>query len=146
MNSSLKYSLAALIAAGSLAAGAAIQPAPTYRAESDYTFAKEPVASAMGGTREEDAGLVNQVVEALNQDGSLKLGKVTVSAEKGLVTLTGSAATAADVRRASEIAATKVGDGNVVNVIQPARIQYQSVQEQESLKKLAQMPDEQLVR
>jgi osmotically-inducible protein OsmY len=139
MKSTLTLSFAALAAAASMAAGAVVvTQAPTWRAESDYKFSEQPVASAVAGTPDNEAALVNQVVDALNQDGSFKLAKITVSAYQGLVTLTGTTATSSDAKRAVDIASSKAGTGNVVSVLQPGRISYPTAAEQDQRKAKAQ--------
>ena len=139
MRLSLTLSLAALAAAASMTAGAVVvTQAPTWKAESENSYAKEPVASALSGQRDDEAALVNQIVDALNQDGNFRLAKITVSADQGLVTLTGTTATSGDARRAVEIASSKAGVGNVVTVIQPGKINYQTQAEQDQRKSMAQ--------
>jgi len=79
-------------------------------------FVAEPIASSMG-TGGEDKELVDSIVTALNGDTSLKDSKVTVSADKGTVTLTGATQTREQAKKIGEIATAQAGEGKVVNVV-----------------------------
>src|SRR6185369_10009231 len=70
--------VAALIAAGVLGPAFAVpmQQDPTWRAESEYKYADAPVAAPLNANSEDD--IVKGVVDALNQDASLKGSKITV--------------------------------------------------------------------
>jgi hypothetical protein len=127
----------ALIAAGVTGAALAAPMPPTWRAESEYKFANEPVASALAGAAADDE-VIKGVVAALNEDASLKGSKITVSTEKGVVTLTGVADTEQQAKKAAQLAVAKAGDGNVVNVIQAARITYMTPQTMENERKIGQ--------
>jgi hypothetical protein len=90
-------------------------------------FVNEPAASTY--VKEgDDADLANRVVQALNADPSLKNSKITVQPEKGNVLLTGSVATTEQARLATALANGQVGNGTVVNAIQPDQIAYKSPQ------------------
>ena len=112
MKSRLKHVFAALVAAGALGTAHA------------QTFANEPIASAATGIKDSEAALVTKVVDALNKEGSLKQTKITVTAENGLILLTGSAPSDLETKKASQIAAASAGEGNVVNVIQASQATY----------------------
>jgi osmotically-inducible protein OsmY len=129
--------VAALIAAGAMGAAFAAPMEPTWRAESEYKFANDPVASPLAGAADDD--IIKGVVAALNEDASLKGSKITVSTDNGVVTLTGVTDTAQQAKQAVQVAAAKAGgDGNVVNVIQPAKIIYQTPQLQENQRRIDQ--------
>jgi len=125
----------ALIAAGVTGAALAAPMPPAWRAESEYKFANEPVASALTGSAADDE-VIKGVVAALNEDASLKGSKITVSTDKGVVTLTGVADTEQQAKKAAQLAVAKAGDGNVVNVIQAARITYMTPQMLENERKI----------
>jgi hypothetical protein len=125
----------ALIAAGVTGAALAAPMPPTWRAESDYKFANEPVASALTGSAADDE-VIKGVVAALNEDASLKGSKITVSTDKGVVTLTGVADTEQQAKKAAQLAVAKAGDGNVVNIIQAAKITYMTPQMMENERKI----------
>ena len=122
MKPRIQHVFAALVAAGVLGTAFAVEP--TWRSESELTFASEPVATAATGIKDSESALVKQVVDALNKEGSLKQTKITVTAENGLILLTGSAPSDVETRKASQIAAASAGEGNVVNVIQPSQATY----------------------
>ena len=126
MKPRIQHVFAALLAAGALGSAFAIEP--TWRSESELTFASEPVASAATGIKDSEAALVAKVVDALNKDGSLKQTKITVTAENGLILLTGSSPSDVESKKAGQIAASSAGDGNVVNVIQPSQGTYMTLE------------------
>jgi osmotically-inducible protein OsmY len=80
-------------------------------------FVKEPVASSAVSRPGPDAQLANGIVQALNDDPSLKESKITVQAEDGKVWLTGATMTRAQKERAGRIVTAQAGEGNVVNTI-----------------------------
>jgi len=125
----------ALIAAGVTGAALAAPMPPTWRAESEYKFANEPVASALTGSAADDE-VIKGVVAALNEDASLKGSKITVSTDKGVVTLTGVADTEQQAKKAAQLAVAKAGGGNVVNIIQAAKITYMTPQMMENERKI----------
>lgn len=127
----------ALIAAGTMGAALAAPMPPTWRAESEYKLANEPIATSLTGASADDE-IIKGVVAALNQDASLKGSKITVSTDKGVVTLTGVADNEQQAQKALQIATAKAGDGNVVNVIQPGKMTYQTPQMQENERKIDQ--------
>jgi osmotically-inducible protein OsmY len=110
---------------------------PTWRAESEYKLADEPVATSLTGAAADDE-VIKGVVAALNEDASLKGSKITVSNDQGVVTLTGVADNQQQAQKALQIAVAKAGDGNVVNVIQPAKITYQTPEMLENQRKIDQ--------
>jgi len=112
--------LAGLLAAGSLAQ--AIEP--TWRPETSVRLADEPVASALSGQSAADDAIVKSLVDALNNDASMKGSKITVSNDKGVAYLTGTTQTEQQARQAAQLAAASAGEGNVVTVIQPAKMTY----------------------
>ena len=112
--------LAGLLAAGSLAQ--AIEP--TWRPETSVKLADEPVASALSGQSAADDAIVKSLVDALNNDASMKGSKITVSNDKGVAYLTGTTQTEQQARQAAQLAAASAGEGNVVTVIQPAKMTY----------------------
>jgi hypothetical protein len=115
----------AITAAFSLSAFAALSPiAPTWRDEASLPFAQEPVASAINSPLAADDQIIRNLVDALNNDDQMKGAKITVQTEKGVALLTGRTETEAQAKRATEIASQFAGEGNVVNTIQPARINY----------------------
>ena len=129
--------VAALIAAGAFGAAFANPTTPTFRAESDYKYADAPVASALNANSEDD--LVKTVVDALNQDASLKGSKITVSSDQGVVSLTGVTDSEQQAKKAVQIASAKTGgDGNVINVIQSAKMTYDTQQMRENERKIEQ--------
>jgi len=131
--------VAALIAAGVLGPAFAVpmQQDPTWRAESEYKYADAPVAAPLNANSEDD--IVKGVVDALNQDASLKGSKITVSADQGIVSLTGVTNDEQQTRKAMQIASSKVGgEGNVISVIQSTKMTYQTPQAQESQRKIEQ--------
>jgi hypothetical protein len=87
------------------------------RQEPAHDFAKEPVASSAVSRPGPDAQLANGIVQALNDDPSLKESKITVQAEDGKVWLTGATMTRAQKERAGRIVTAQAGEGNVVNTI-----------------------------
>jgi osmotically-inducible protein OsmY len=110
---------------------------PTWRAESEYKLADEPIATSLTGAAADDE-IIKGVVAALNQDASLKGSKITVSNDQGVVTLTGVADNEQQSQKAAQIALAKAGDGNVVNVIQAVKMTYQTSQMQENQRKIDQ--------
>jgi osmotically-inducible protein OsmY len=112
--------LAGLLTAGSLAQ--AIEP--TWRPETSLRLADEPVASALSGPSAADDAIVKSLVEALNNDASMKGSKITVSNDKGVAYLTGTTQTEQQAKLAEQLAAASAGEGNVVSVIQPAKMTY----------------------
>jgi len=112
--------LAGLLAAGSLAQ--AIEP--TWRAETSVRLADEPVASALSGRSAADDAIVKSLIDALNNDASMKGSKITVSNDNGVAYLTGTTQTEQQARQAAQLAAASAGEGNVVNAIQSAKITY----------------------
>jgi osmotically-inducible protein OsmY len=112
--------LAGLLAAGSLAQ--AIEP--TWRSEADRRYADEPVATAMSGKSAADDMIVKSLVEALNNDASMKGSKISVSNDSGLAVLRGTTQTEQQVRQAEQLAAASAGEGNVIVSLQPAKISY----------------------
>ena len=129
----------ALIAAGALgtALAAPVQQDPTWRAESEYKYADAPVATSLNAASEDD--LVKGVVDALNQDASLKGSKITVSSDQGVVSLTGVTNTEQQSKTAVQIASSRAGGAsNVVNVIQSAKMTYQTPEALESQRKIEQ--------
>jgi osmotically-inducible protein OsmY len=131
--------VAALIAAGvsSVALALPSGQAPTWRAESEYKIADAPVASALNANSEDD--IVKGVIDALNQDASLKGSKITVSSDQGIVSLTGVTNSEQQANKAVQIASSKVGgENNVVNVIQSAKMTYQTQQMRENERKIEQ--------
>jgi hypothetical protein len=129
--------VAALIAAGTMGAALAAPMPPTWRAESEYKLANEPVATSLTGAAADDE-VIKGVVAALNEDASLKGSKITVSTDQGVVTLTGVADNQQQAQKAAQIALAKAGDGNVVNVIQAAKITYQTPQMMENQRRIDQ--------
>ena len=127
--------VAALIAAGAMGVAVAAPMPPTWRAESEYKLADEPVASALTGSAADD-DIIKGVVAALNEDASLKGSKITVSTDQGVVTLTGVADTEQQAKKAAQLAVAKAGDGNVVNVIQSAKTTYMTPQMLENERKI----------
>ena len=127
--------VAALLAAGAMGVAVAAPMPPTWRAESEYKLADEPVASALTGSAADDE-VIKGIVAALNEDASLKGSKITVSTEKGVVTLTGVADTDQQAKKAAQLAVAKAGDGNVVNVIQAAKMTYTTPQMLENERKI----------
>jgi len=125
----------ALIAAGVAGAALAAPMPPTWRAESEYKLANEPVASALTGAAADDE-IIKGVVAALNEDASLKGSKITVSTDKGVVTLTGVADNEQQAKKAVQLAVATAGDGNVVNIIQAAKITYMTPQMMENERKI----------
>ncbi|HEX6635702.1 MAG TPA: BON domain-containing protein [Usitatibacter sp.] len=89
----------------------AAQPAPA------HDFVKESVASSAVSRPGPDAQLANGIVQALNDDPSLKDSKIAVLAEDGKVWLTGATMTRAQKEQVSRIVTAQAGEGNVVNVI-----------------------------
>ncbi len=77
----------------------------------------EPIASV---SKSDDTA--NAIVQAMNGDASLKGCKITVLPDQDRVTLTGTALTNAQVKRAGEIATQAVGEGKVVNTILAAEV------------------------
>jgi osmotically-inducible protein OsmY len=110
---------------------------PTWRAESEYKLADEPIATSLTGAAADDE-IIKGVVAALNQDASLKGSKITVSNDQGVVTLTGVADNEQQSQKAAQIALAKAGDGNVVNVIQAVKMTYQTSQMLENQRKIDQ--------
>ena len=125
----------ALIAAGVAGVALAAPMPPTWRAESEYKFANEPVATALTGAAADDE-IIKGVVAALNEDASLKGSKITVSTDKGVVTLTGVADNEQQAKKAVQLAVAKAGDGNVVNIIQSAKMSYMTPQMLENERKI----------
>ena len=115
----------AIAAAFSLNAFAVVTSvAPTWRAESNLSFAPEPVASAISATSATDDQIVRNLVDALNNDDQMKGAKITVQNDNGVALLTGRTENQAQSQRASQIASQFAGEGNVVNTIQSARMNY----------------------
>jgi len=125
----------ALIAAGVAGVALAAPMPPTWRAESEYKLANEPVATALTGAAADDE-IIKGVVAALNEDASLKGSKITVSTDKGVVTLTGVADNEQQAKKAVQLAVAKAGDGNVVNIIQSAKMSYMTPQMLENERKI----------
>jgi len=125
----------ALIAAGVAGVALAAPMPPTWRAESEYKLANEPVATALTGAAADDE-IIKGVVAALNEDASLKGSKITVSTDKGVVTLTGVADNEQQAKKAVQLAEAKAGDGNVVNIIQSAKMSYMTPQMLENERKI----------
>jgi osmotically-inducible protein OsmY len=76
----------------------------------------EPVASPMKGNPDDQ--LLNGVVQALNNDASMKNSKISVQTDNGVVMLRGATLTREQREKATDIAVAQAGDGNVVNAIQ----------------------------
>jgi hypothetical protein len=91
--------------------------APPARQEPAHDFVKEPVASASVMGQGPDAQLAHGIVQALNDDPSLKDSKITVQAQDGKVWLTGATATRAQKERVDRIVTAQAGEGNVVNAV-----------------------------
>jgi len=125
----------ASIAAGVAGVALAAPMPPTWRAESEYKLANEPVATALTGAAADDE-IIKGVVAALNEDASLKGSKITVSTDKGVVTLTGVADNEQQAKKAVQLAVAKAGDGNVVNIIQSAKMSYMTPQMLENERKI----------
>ena len=125
----------ASIAAGVAGVALAAPMPPTWRAESEYKLANEPVATALTGAAADDE-IIKGVVAALNEDASLKGSKITVSTDNGVVTLTGVADNEQQAKKAVQLAVAKAGDGNVVNIIQSAKMSYMTPQMLENERKI----------
>jgi osmotically-inducible protein OsmY len=80
------------------------------------TYVSEPTASA-SKTEGADGELAKAVVDEMNADPSLKGSKITVQPEQDKVTLSGVTVTMDQAKKAGQIAASKVGAGNVTNAI-----------------------------
>ena len=116
--------LAGLLAAGPLAIAQVTTPEPTWRSTADLKFADEPIATPVSGLSAADDAIVKSLVEALNNDASLKGAKITVSNENGVAILVGRTETEQQARQAAQLAAAAAGEGNVVNALQSAKITY----------------------
>jgi len=79
-------------------------------------FAQEPIASPVKTGGPDDA-LVSGIVNALNNDGSLQGSKVSVSADDGVVTVTGATMTPDQKAKIGEIAVAQAGEGKVINTV-----------------------------
>jgi Flp pilus assembly secretin CpaC len=119
MKSHIPYLVAAVFATGAISIAAADT--------TDTHFVPEPTASA-SKTDGPDAQVAATIVNELNADPSLKDAKITVQPENGVVTLTGSARTEEQAKRASEIATALAGEGKVVNAIQADHLATYGVQ------------------
>ncbi|HEX4330660.1 MAG TPA: BON domain-containing protein [Usitatibacter sp.] len=96
----------------------ATQPATQPRIPPDLArlhFAQEPVARPLKDG--DDDALVRGIVTALNGDGSLQGSKITVSADKGVVTLTGATMTPDQKARVDQLAVAQAGEGNVIDTV-----------------------------
>lgn len=78
-------------------------------------FAQEPIARSVKSG--DDDPLVTGIVTALNNDGSLQGSKVNVSADNGVVTLTGATMTPDQKAKVDQIAIAQAGDGKVINTV-----------------------------
>jgi osmotically-inducible protein OsmY len=121
-----RYIPIAITAAFSMNAFAAVLTSvePTWRAESSFKYAQEPVASAVSPQSAAEDLIVRNLVDALNNDDQMKGAKISVQNDNGVALLTGRTDSQAQAQRASQIAAQFAGEGNVVNTIQPARMTY----------------------
>lgn len=119
MKSHILHAIAAIAAASALSlATAATGPA--------VTFTPGPISS-LAKADGANADQLNAIVQALNADTSLQRSKITVqSDESGNVILTGATDSQEQAERASQVAASVIGDGKVVNAIQPGRVKYRT--------------------
>jgi osmotically-inducible protein OsmY len=85
--------------------------------------ASDPIASS-SGAQGEGTDVVNAIVQALNAEASFTNTKITVQMDKDVVLLTGATPTKQSAQRAGEIAAASANGAQVVNVIQPDKIEY----------------------
>lgn len=113
----LSHAIAAALAASAVSlAFAQGDPPKSNKIPSDIAklrFAQEPIARPLkpGG----DDPLVSGIVAALNNDASLQGSKVTVSADDGVVTLTGATMTPDQKAKVDQIAVAQAGEGKVIN-------------------------------
>jgi osmotically-inducible protein OsmY len=111
MKPAISHLVAALLSAGAVSFACAQAPQA-------LQFADEPVASV--STADGPGGeLATTIVKELIADPSLKGTKMTVQPENDTITLTGTTATRAQVKRAVEIATALAGEGKVINAILP---------------------------
>ena len=89
----------------------------------------DPIASS-SRAEGEGADVANAIVQALNADASLKDSKITVQPEKDYILLTGVAPSQQEMRKATEIATAAAGGLQVVNVIQPGKIEYKQPEQE----------------
>ena len=110
MNSHIRLTIAATLAAGSFAV-----------AHAEVSLVDEPVATA---TANDDA--TRQLVQMLNQDAALKGSKITVQPENSgdthVLWITGVTKTEEQMKHVSDLAASQAGEMKVANVIQPEHI------------------------
>lgn len=119
MKSQIPYSIAAMIAAATFGAAQAQSDPATDR---PVTFVKEAVASLPKTADGPDAALINDIVQALNQEPTLQSGaKIVVQPDNGVIYLTGSVLNEDQAKRARELVAEKAGDAKVVSVLQADR-------------------------
>ena len=123
MNIRLSQAIAAAFVAGfaSLAFAQADPQAPKAAQSSkvpaylaNLHFIQEPIARPL---KDGDDPLVNGIVDALNNEGSLQNSKITVSNDDGVVTLTGATMTPDQKAKVEEIVVAQAGDGKVVNKV-----------------------------
>ena len=114
----ISHAVAAALAAGAVSLAFAEGDPQANKAPSDLAklhFAQEPVARVLKGG--DDDPLVSNIVTALNKDVSLQGSKITVSAEDGVVTLTGATMTREQKAKVDQIAVAEAGEGKVIDTV-----------------------------
>jgi osmotically-inducible protein OsmY len=79
-------------------------------------FSDQPIAS-QANANNADAAQAGAIVQALNNEPSLKDSKIAVRVEDGSALLTGAALTKAQSQKAREIAVATIGDASKVTSI-----------------------------
>ena len=125
MKPQIRYSIAAILAVGTLGIAQAQGTAPTTDnppTDKPVNFVKEPVASLPATASGDDAALINDIVQALNQEPTLQSGaKIVVQSDNGVIYLTGAVSSEDQAKRARALVAEKAGDAKVVSVLQADR-------------------------
>lgn len=90
-----------------------VQGTPAEPAKPQPAYVAEPVASVS-----RDDPVAGTIAQALNADAALKNSKITVQpGENGVILLTGATTSEASRIRATQIAQSHAGDGQVVNTL-----------------------------
>ena len=80
-------------------------------------YVSEPIASLASGAQPDEAGHMNAVVQALNQEQSLQGSKITVFPDGENLLLTGVTVTYDQLAKATQIAQSQAGQGKVINTV-----------------------------
>ena len=119
-----KHTTTALISASALTCALAIDaPKSTWHEGSSSnraqvaTIATSDVAAGMSDYARADRDLADRIVDALNSDNSLQGSKISVLAENGDVTLSGTVKNSRQAEKATDIASKRNTAGRVTSTL-----------------------------